>query len=114
MRAFIQCAIAAMLARKHEIGTELTRQMGRPVRYTPMEVERMCERAEAMMALAPEGLADVTAGARQGFTRFTRKQRWRNWRIGKIGRPTQSRSPCEVRSMCSPRDVSPAWYSVPS
>jgi len=66
--------VAAMLARKQEIGTELTRQMGRPVRYTPMEVERMCERAEAMMALAPEGLADVKAGARQGFTRFIRKE----------------------------------------
>jgi acyl-CoA reductase-like NAD-dependent aldehyde dehydrogenase len=66
--------VAAMLARKQEIGVELTRQMGRPVRYTPMEVERMCERAEAMMALAPEGLADMKAGARQGFTRFIRKE----------------------------------------
>ena len=66
--------VAAMLARKNEIGAELTRQMGRPVRYTPMEVERMCERAEAMMALAPEGLADVRADARQGFTRFIRKE----------------------------------------
>jgi acyl-CoA reductase-like NAD-dependent aldehyde dehydrogenase len=44
------------------------------VRYTPMEVERMCERAEAMMALAPESLADLKAGARQGFTRFIRKE----------------------------------------
>lgn len=65
---------AAMRAKKDEIGAELTRQMGRPVRYTPMEVERMCERAEAMMALAPEGLADVKAGAREGFTRFIRKE----------------------------------------
>jgi acyl-CoA reductase-like NAD-dependent aldehyde dehydrogenase len=65
---------AAMRAKKDEIGAELTRQMGRPVRYTPMEVERMCERAEAMMALAREGLADVQVGARQGFTRFIRKE----------------------------------------
>jgi len=65
--------VAAMLARKQEIGVELTRQMGRPVRYTPMEVERMAERADAMMALAPEALADVKAGARVGFTRFIRK-----------------------------------------
>jgi acyl-CoA reductase-like NAD-dependent aldehyde dehydrogenase len=27
-----------------------------------------------MMALAPEGLADVMAGAREGFTRFIRKE----------------------------------------
>jgi acyl-CoA reductase-like NAD-dependent aldehyde dehydrogenase len=65
---------SAMRAKKDEIGAELTRQMGRPVRYTPMEVERMCERSEAMMALAPEGLADVMAGAREGFTRFIRKE----------------------------------------
>ncbi|MCW5774096.1 MAG: aldehyde dehydrogenase family protein [Rhodospirillaceae bacterium] len=66
--------VAAMLARKHDIAVELTRQMGRPVRYTPFEVERMAERADAMMALAPEGLADVKAGPRQGFTRFIRKE----------------------------------------
>ncbi len=66
--------VAAMRARKDEIGTELTRQMGRPVRYTPMEVERMCERAETMAALAPEGLVDVKAAARAGFTRFIRKE----------------------------------------
>src|SRR6185369_1001012 len=72
--AICQRFVAAMLARKQEIGAELTRQMGRPIRYTPMEVERMCERADAMMALAPEGLADVKAGARTGFTRFIRKE----------------------------------------
>jgi len=66
--------VAAMLARKQEIGEELTRQMGRPLRYTPMEVERMAERADAMMALAPEALADVRAGDRAGFTRFIRKE----------------------------------------
>jgi len=63
----------AMLARKQDIAIELTRQMGRPVRYTPFEIERMAERADTMMALAPEGLADVKAGARTGFTRFIRK-----------------------------------------
>ncbi len=66
--------VAAMRAWKQEIGVELTRQMGRPVRYTPMEVERMAERAEAMMALAPEALAHVKAGARTGFTRFIKKE----------------------------------------
>jgi acyl-CoA reductase-like NAD-dependent aldehyde dehydrogenase len=72
--AVCQRFVAAMLARKQEIGAELTRQMGRPIRYTPMEVERMAERADAMMALAPEALADVKAGARSGFTRFIRKE----------------------------------------
>jgi acyl-CoA reductase-like NAD-dependent aldehyde dehydrogenase len=65
--------VVAMRAGKDEIGAELTRQMGRPIRYTPMEVERMAERAETMMKLAPEALADMKAEARAGFTRFIRK-----------------------------------------
>lgn len=66
--------VAAMRAKKDQIGTELTRQMGRPVRYTPTEVERMAERAEMMMKLASEALADVKAAAQAGFTRFVRKE----------------------------------------
>jgi acyl-CoA reductase-like NAD-dependent aldehyde dehydrogenase len=72
--AAVRRFVAAMLARKNEIGEELTRQMGRPIRYTPMEVERMTERAETMAALAPEALADVKASPRAGFTRFIRKE----------------------------------------
>jgi acyl-CoA reductase-like NAD-dependent aldehyde dehydrogenase len=66
--------VAAMLARKAEIGVELTRQMGRPIRYTPGEVERMAERATAMIALAPEALSDMAVSAQPGFTRFVRHE----------------------------------------
>jgi acyl-CoA reductase-like NAD-dependent aldehyde dehydrogenase len=64
--------VAAMLARRAEIAEELTRQMGRPIRYTPFEVDRLAERANTMIELAPDALADMKAAARAGFTRFIR------------------------------------------
>jgi acyl-CoA reductase-like NAD-dependent aldehyde dehydrogenase len=66
--------VAAMLARKGELGEELTWQMGRPLRYTPGEIDRLAERAQAMIALAPEALADIGAEPRAGFTRFIRHE----------------------------------------
>jgi acyl-CoA reductase-like NAD-dependent aldehyde dehydrogenase len=64
----------AMVARKEMLGEELTRQMGRPLRYTPNEIAGgMAERTRKMIELAPEALADMPAGAKAGFTRFIRK-----------------------------------------
>ena len=57
-----------------ELGEELTWQMGRPIRYTPGEIDRLAERARAMIALAPEALADIGAEPRAGFTRFIRHE----------------------------------------
>jgi acyl-CoA reductase-like NAD-dependent aldehyde dehydrogenase len=66
--------VAAMLAKKAEIATELTKQMGRPLRYTPFEVDRLAERARTMIDLAPAALADAAASPRSGFTRFIRRE----------------------------------------
>jgi acyl-CoA reductase-like NAD-dependent aldehyde dehydrogenase len=66
--------VDAMLARKSALGEELTWQMGRPIRYTPGEIDRLAERARAMIALAPEALADLGAEPRAGFTRFIRHE----------------------------------------
>jgi len=65
--------VDAMLADKAAMAEELTRQMGRPIRYTPFEVDRMAERARYMIDAAPAALADVQAPAQAGFTRFVRK-----------------------------------------
>src|SRR5436190_19448792 len=52
--------VAAMEAKKAELGQELSWQMGRPVRYTPNEIGGgMAERARTMAALATDALADV-------------------------------------------------------
>jgi len=65
----------ALVAKAPEIGTELTWQMGRPVRYTPGEVTgAMCERIRYMVDLAPKALADIVPEAREGFKRFIRRE----------------------------------------
>lgn len=65
--------VQAMLARRDACATELTQMMGRPIRYTPFEIDRMADRARAMIALAPEALADVVPEPIAGFERFVRR-----------------------------------------
>ena len=65
----------ALVAKAPEIGTELTWQMGRPVRYSPSEITgAMCERIRYMVDLAPKALADIVPEAREGFKRFIRRE----------------------------------------
>jgi acyl-CoA reductase-like NAD-dependent aldehyde dehydrogenase len=56
------------------IALELTWQMGRPIRYAGNEVRGMLERARYMIDIAPEALADVDAGPKDGFLRFVRRE----------------------------------------
>lgn len=71
--ATLSRAVDAFVARRDEIATELTWQMGRPIRYTPNEVRGFEERARYMIAVADEALADVQVGEKAGFTRFIRR-----------------------------------------
>lgn len=64
----------AFEARRDEIALELTWQMGRPIDYAPSEVRGTLERARYMIDIAPEALADVDAGPKEGFTRFVRRE----------------------------------------
>jgi acyl-CoA reductase-like NAD-dependent aldehyde dehydrogenase len=67
-------AVAAMNAMKATMGEDLAWQMGRPVRYGPNEIARgFTERAEYMTAIAPEVLADIDVGPKEGFKRFIRR-----------------------------------------
>jgi acyl-CoA reductase-like NAD-dependent aldehyde dehydrogenase len=71
------CAAFAehMVAAKDRLGRDLTRQMGRPIRYTPGEIAGgLAERTRRMVELAPAALADVAASDKPGFTRFVRKE----------------------------------------
>ncbi len=63
----------AFLAKREEIGEELTRQMGRPIRYAALEVDRLVERARFMAGVAEEALADLALEPKEGFTRFIRR-----------------------------------------
>ncbi len=57
-----------------EIASELTWQMGRPIRYAPSEVRGTLERARHMIAIAAGSLEDVDPGPKQGFRRFVRRE----------------------------------------
>lgn len=72
--ALVARAVDALVARKDEIGAELTLQMGRPIRYTPGEVGGFEARARHMIAIAAQALADVTPAPIAGFTRFIRRE----------------------------------------
>jgi acyl-CoA reductase-like NAD-dependent aldehyde dehydrogenase len=67
-------AVDAFVARKAEIAEELTWQMGRPISQAPGEVGGFEERARHMIAIAPDALADLKPGAKQGFTRYIRRE----------------------------------------
>jgi acyl-CoA reductase-like NAD-dependent aldehyde dehydrogenase len=67
--------VEAMEARADAIGEELSWQMGRPVRYAPMEVRRgFAERARYMIEIAPRVLADISVAPKAGFTRLIRRE----------------------------------------
>lgn len=67
--------VVHLVDRGTEIGEELTRQMGRPIKYTPFEVTGgFQERARYMMSIAEEKLADVDTSPKEGFRRFIRRE----------------------------------------
>ncbi len=72
--AVLERAVDAFVAEREATALELTWQMGRPVSQTPGEVLGFEERARAMLALAPDALADVVPPVRPGFTRFVRRE----------------------------------------
>jgi len=61
------------VAMQADVAREITRQMGRPIRYTPNEVGGFEERARYMIAAAPQALADLDVGPKPGFRRFIRR-----------------------------------------
>jgi acyl-CoA reductase-like NAD-dependent aldehyde dehydrogenase len=71
--ALVERFCEAFLSKRDEIGDELTRQMGRPIRYSPFEVDRLVERARTMAGLAADALADLALEPKPGFTRFIRR-----------------------------------------
>lgn len=72
--AILTRAVDAMLAMGGEIGPELTRQMGRPIRYAAGELRGFEERARHMIAIAEAALAPVVPEPRAGFTRYVLRE----------------------------------------
>lgn len=65
--------VAELLARRDALATELTLMMGRPIRYTPFEIDRAADRATAMIELASEALVDIVPPPIDGFERVIRR-----------------------------------------
>ncbi len=67
-------AVEYFMQNADEIGEELTRQMGRPIRYTANEIKKgFKDRAEYMISVAEDALADVQVEEIAGFKRFIRR-----------------------------------------
>jgi acyl-CoA reductase-like NAD-dependent aldehyde dehydrogenase len=66
-------AVDAMLAMRDEIGPEISRQMGRPIRYAANELGGFEERARYMIDIAPQALAPVEPAPKPGFKRYVRR-----------------------------------------
>lgn len=66
--------VEAFVARKQQIAEEISWQMGRPIGQSPGEVRGFEERARHMVAIAPQALADLDAGPKDGFRRLIRRE----------------------------------------
>lgn len=66
-------AVSALLARQSLIAEELSWQMGRPMRYTPDEIDGFAARARYMTGIAAAKLADIQIEASAHTTRLIRR-----------------------------------------
>lgn len=73
--ALVTAMVEWLAARKDELGTELSWQIGRPIRYTPNEISGgFRERGLYMIGIAEETLADIVPAPKEGFRRFIRRE----------------------------------------
>ncbi len=62
--------LKAIMDMRQEIAEELTWQMGRPLQYTPFELDRLAERTQHMVAIAEDALAPLDYGEKDGAHRY--------------------------------------------
>ena len=64
-----------LVSQAETLGEELTRQIGRPIAYSPFELKRgFAERVAYMCDIAAECLSDLSITPKEGFTRFIRRE----------------------------------------
>jgi acyl-CoA reductase-like NAD-dependent aldehyde dehydrogenase len=75
-RAAIGRRMAAWcVERADALGDEITRQMGRPIAHSPMEITRgFSERTAYMCGVAESALADIAVEPKEDFRRFIRRE----------------------------------------
>jgi len=63
-------AVDNLLDKQQSLAEEISWQMGRPIKYTPGEINGFAERARAMIDMAPLKLQAITVPQRDNFTRY--------------------------------------------
>ena len=66
--------VDAFVANKDDIASEISWQMGRPIRSAGGEVDGLEERSRKMIELAEQGLAPVKPPAKDGFERWIQRE----------------------------------------
>jgi acyl-CoA reductase-like NAD-dependent aldehyde dehydrogenase len=72
--ALVERFVAHFESHADAVAEEISRQMGRPIKYSPGEVRGLAERARYMAGIAGEALADLEIEPKAGFTRFIRHE----------------------------------------
>jgi len=72
--AAVSAAVDRFVAGKADIAQAITRQMGRPLRYTPGEVAGFEERARYMMDAAADALAPLALPSKDSLTRYIERE----------------------------------------
>lgn len=70
----LKAACDHLYSSRDEIGLEITRQMGRPIRYSPSELGGLKERGDAMLAIAKTALADISPAPVDGSERWIARE----------------------------------------
>ncbi|WP_062260843.1 aldehyde dehydrogenase family protein [Endozoicomonas arenosclerae] len=67
-------AVDIFVSQKDDIASEITWQMGRPIKYSTGEVAGLEERARYMIEASSEALKPITVSEKEGFTRYICKE----------------------------------------
>ena len=69
----IKAALKLLEKKQDELAKELTEQMGRPIAYTAKEVKTAVARADYLLKISEETLADTPGEPEKGFNRLIKK-----------------------------------------
>lgn len=69
----VKKALKLLGDKQDELAQEITHQMGRPIRYTGVEVATAVKRGDYLVKISEETLKDTPGEEEKGFKRFIRK-----------------------------------------
>ena len=72
-KVIVRQALELLEKKKDELAKELTDQMGRPIAYTAKEITTAVARAQYMLKISGEALADTDGEQENGFKRYIKK-----------------------------------------